>query len=161
MASGGTSTNKMKPNDLMNFFIEEAQHCVINAEHSADGGSVLAVQGKKGKHSYGNKREKSKSGVSCENCSKPGHTKPDCYSKGGGKEGQWLKQKDHKKGAKKMDESAAGAETEDEELFAFTCTSDYTSLANALQLLKDQYGACIDSGSSSHYCPDQNKFENY
>ena len=30
-ASGGTSTNKMKPDDLMNFFIEEAQHHIINA----------------------------------------------------------------------------------------------------------------------------------
>lgn len=39
----------MKPDDLMNFFVEEAQHRVINAERSADGGSALAVQGKKGK----------------------------------------------------------------------------------------------------------------
>ena len=88
VASGGTSTNKMKPDDLMNFFIEEAQHHIINAECSANGGSTLTVQGKKGKQNYSNKREKSKSGVSCKNCSKPGHTKPDCYLKGGGKEGQ-------------------------------------------------------------------------
>ena len=160
-ASGGTSTNKMKPDDLMNFFVEEAQHRVINAERSADGGSALAVQGKKGKRNYGSKREKSKSGVSCENCGKSGLTKPNCYSKGGGKEGQWPKRKDHKKGAKKTDESAAVAKTEDEELFAFTCTSDYASLANALRLPKDRYGACIDSGASNHYCPDRNNFENY
>ena len=97
-------------------------------QHSADGGSALAVQGKR---NYGSKREGLRSGVSCENCGKSGHTKPDCYSKGGGKEGQWPKRKDHKKGAKKMDESAAVVKTEDEELFAFTCTSDYASLTNA------------------------------
>ena len=60
-----------------------------------------------------------------------------------------------------MDESAAVAKTEDEEIFAFTCTSDYASVTNALQLLKNQYGACIGSGASNHYCPDQKNFENY
>lgn len=65
----------------MNFFVEEPQHCIINAEHSTDGGSTHTVHGKRGQHSYGNKREKSKSGVSCENCSKTSRTKPDCYSR--------------------------------------------------------------------------------
>jgi hypothetical protein len=45
---GGSSTNKMKPGDLMNFFIEEAQHHVINAECSKNGDSALAVHRKKG-----------------------------------------------------------------------------------------------------------------
>ena len=49
------------------------------------------------------------------------------------------KWKDHKKIAKKMDESAAVVKTEDEELFSFTCTLDYTSLTNALWFLKDQW----------------------
>ena len=89
MAFGGTSTNKITPDDLMNFSIEEAQHRVINAEHSADGGSALAVQEKNGKCSYGNKREGLKSGVSCENGCKTDYTKPDYYLKGGGKEEQW------------------------------------------------------------------------
>ena len=77
----------MKPDDHIKFFIEEVQHHIINAEHSAGGGSLLAFQGKKWKQNYGNKKEKLKSGVSCENCDKPGHTKPDYYLKGGGKEG--------------------------------------------------------------------------
>jgi hypothetical protein len=33
-ASGAPSSSKMKPDDLMNFFIEEAQHRVINSERS-------------------------------------------------------------------------------------------------------------------------------
>src|SRR5882762_4817964 len=77
--SEALNTNKMKPDNLMNFFIEEAQHCVINVEHSKNANSVLAV--------HGNRGERLKSSVTCENCRKPGHAKPDCYSKSGGKEG--------------------------------------------------------------------------
>ena len=128
------STDKMKPDYLINFFIEKVQHHIINAKCSTDGGSALTVYGKKGKCGYGNNREKLKSHISCDNCGKTGHIKLDFYLKGGGKEGKWLKQKDHKKGAMKMAESAAVAKTEDEELFSFTCTSDYAWLANDLQL---------------------------
>ena len=90
----------------------------------------------------------------------PGHTKPNCWLKGGGKEGQGPRQKKSKKGEKK-DESAAVAETKDEELFAFTCTLDYVAIAEALKVPKSRLGACIDSGASRHYCPDRSKFENY
>src|SRR5882762_4938951 len=157
--SGAPSTSKMKPDDLMNFFIEEAQHRVINAERSKNGDSALAAQGKKGNRGHGNRGKKPKSGVTCENCGKPGHTKPDCYSKGGGKEGQGPRQK--KKKEKKSEESAAVAKSEENELFAFTCTSDYVALTEVLKLPKDKFGACMDSGASDHYCPDRTKFENY
>jgi hypothetical protein len=52
-ASGASASNKMKPDDLMNFFIEEAQHRVINAERSRNGDSALAVHGKKGSEVMG------------------------------------------------------------------------------------------------------------
>jgi hypothetical protein len=39
----------MKPDNLVNFFIEEAQHSIINAECLKNGDSVLAVHGRKGK----------------------------------------------------------------------------------------------------------------
>ena len=48
-ASGVSPANKIKPDDQMNFFIEEAQHCIINVEHSNNGDSALAAHGKKGK----------------------------------------------------------------------------------------------------------------
>jgi hypothetical protein len=151
----------MKPGDLMNFFIEEAQHRVINAEHSKNGDSALVAHGKKGRQGHGKKGEKLKSGAKCDNCGGSGHTQPDCWSKSGGKEGQGPRQKKSKKGEKKTDESAAMAKTQDEEHFVFMCTSDYVALSSALQLPKDKLGACIDSGASSHYCPDQTKFQNY
>jgi hypothetical protein len=100
--------------------------------------------------------------VTCKNCGKPGHTKPDCYSKGGGKEGQWLKQKKFNKWReKKSEESAAVAKGEDSELFTFTCTSDYVALTDSLKILKGKYGACMDSGASDHYCPERDRFQNY
>ena len=64
------------------------------------------------------------------------------------------------KKAEKKDESAAVAEANDE-LFAFTCTSDYVAAAEALHIPRSRLGACIDSGASRHYCPDRAKFENY
>jgi len=146
----------MKPDDLMNFFIEEAQHRVINFERSRNGDSALTVHGRKGRPGHSHKGEKLKSSLTCENCGKPGHTKPDCYSKGGGKEGRWPKRKKfNKRREKKSEESAAVAKGADDKLFAFTCTSDYVALTNSLKLPKDKFGACMDSGASSHYCPDR------
>ena len=42
-------------------------------------------------------KKKKKSDVECFNCHKKGHMKSDCWVKGGGKEGQWLKKKDNTK----------------------------------------------------------------
>ena len=145
--SGALSTSKMKPDDLMNSFIEEAQHHTINSQHSRNGDFALAVHGWKGKRGYDHNGEKSKSSITCENCSKPSHTKPNCYLRGGGKEGQGLRQgRFNKQREKRHKESAAIAKVEDEVLFAFTCTSNYHTLTNS--------GACMDSGASDHYCPE-------
>ena len=157
-STGGSS--KMKADDLIAFFVEEAQHRVISAQRTKNAESALAAQGKKPRKGKG-KGEKSKSSVTCENCGRAGHTIPDCWSKGGGKEGQGPRQKKSKKGEKKSQDLAAVASGENEELFAFTCTSDYAAVANTLQIPKERLGACIDSGASSHYCPDRTKFHNY
>ena len=53
------------------------------------------------------------------------------------------------------------AKSEENELFAFTCTSDYVTLTEVLKLPKDKFGACMDSGTSDHYCPDCTQFQNY
>jgi hypothetical protein len=127
-----------------------------------NGDSTLAVHGRKGRPGHSHKGEKLKSGVTCENCGKPGHTKPDCYSKGGGKEGQWPKRKKfNKQREKKSEESAAVAKGEDDKLFAFTYTSDYVALTESLELPKDKFGVCMDSGASDHYCPERDRFRNY
>ena len=67
-AMGGSTSKKMKPEELMIFFIEEAQYHIINAEHSKNGDSALAVHGKKGKKGKYGKGQKSKPNVTCDHC---------------------------------------------------------------------------------------------
>ena len=53
------------------------------------------------------------------------------------------------------------ADDEEGDLFAFTCTSDYATVADELDLPKSKLGTCIDSRASRDYCPDRAKFTNY
>ena len=81
----------MKPNNLITSITEEAQHCIINDEHTKNAESMLTALGKKqrtGEHCSNKGKEKSTPSTKCENCKNAGHTKADCWVKGGGKEGQ-------------------------------------------------------------------------
>ena len=98
--------------------------------------------------------------LTCKNCNKTGHTKPDCWLKGSGKEGQGLRWSRSKKG-EKAKESAVVTKVDENDLFAFTCTSDYTAEAKALNISNENCRACLDSGASNHYCSNCNKFKNY
>ena len=86
--------------------------------------SALTACTKKTSKPKGRKKDKLKSDVTCKNCDRPGHSKDDFWSKGGGKEGQGPRQK--KKG-KTTETVVVAADNEDNELFAFTCTSDYAA----------------------------------
>lgn len=159
--------NQMKPNDLIAFIIEEAQHHVINDERTKLAKTALAAHTKKGGKKQARKGKKpakseeieSESNVKCGNCKKDGHTKSDCWSKGGGKEGQGPRQK--KKSNKTETAIVASNDEEKEELFAFTSTSNYAMVAERLQIPKSKLGTCIDSGASCLYSPDWLKFTNY
>ena len=70
---------------------------------------------------------------------------------GGGKEGQGPGQK---KSAKAQKAIVAVTDNNKDELFAFTCMSDYVNIAETLQVLKSKLGSCIDSSASEVYCPD-------
>jgi hypothetical protein len=103
-------------------------------------------------------RKEERQDVTCKNCDRPGHSKPDCWSKDGGKEGQGPRQK--KKGQKNEIVVVVTDDYKDE-LFAFTCMSDYVAVVDTLDVLKLRLETCLDSGASRHYCPDQTKFMNY
>ena len=96
----------------------------------------------------------------CKNCNRPGHAQPDCYLKGGCKEGQapWQTKKSK---PKQQEAVVIAIDQEENELFAFICTSDCMAVANKLDVLKLKLGTCVDSGASSNYCPDQSKFITY
>jgi hypothetical protein len=74
------------------------------------------------------------SDIICHNCKGKGHKKSDCWSKGGGKEGQGLRQRKGKKTETAV--VAATRDRPDNELFAFMCTSDFANIAKALQVPK-------------------------
>jgi hypothetical protein len=164
----GGSSRKMKPSDLIAFLIEAAQHLVINDERTKSSETALAAHGKKAgksKSKGGKGKEKAKgadSDITCYNCGGVGHKKPDCWSKGGGKEGQGPRQQKKKSGkSDKADETTVVANEKDDALFAFTCTSDYKDVVNAIQVPQSRLGGCIDSGASRDYSPDREQFSNY
>ena len=83
----------MKPDDLITFILEEAQHQVINNECTKSTETPLATHTKKGKQNKSGKQKRAKKSLKttneeCDNCERPSHTTPDCFSKGGGKEGE-------------------------------------------------------------------------
>jgi len=55
----------------------------------------------------------------------------------------------------------AATNDDNEELFTFTCTSNYADVTKILQVPKSKLGTCIDSGASCDYLPDHSKFTNY
>ena len=137
---GTSSSRAMKPDDLITFIKEEAQHCVINDECTKNAESTLAALGKKqrtGKHCSNKGKEKSTPSATCKNCKNAGHTKTDCWAKGGGKEGQGPRGQNSKKGEKKVETAAAAEVTSNaDEIFTFTCMSNYVEVTNTLNIPK-------------------------
>ena len=161
-ATQGTSTKqKIPPSELIAFFTEEVQHCVIDDECRKAAESALLAHRRKEKKCSKQLWSKTKSDKCCENCGKNGHSKVDCWLEGGGKEGQGPKAKANLKKSPKIGESAIVADASDNNSFAFICTTDHSMVSNLAYVLKETLGACIDSRASCHYFPDQSKFINY
>jgi hypothetical protein len=89
----------------------------------------------------------------CSNCEHVGHTKENCWNKGRGKEGQGPHQK-------KKTESVNAAMPSPDVDYAFL-TSTLTEVASALAIPQEQRGVIVDSGASSHFCPDREKFSTF
>jgi hypothetical protein len=74
---------------------------------------------------------------------------------------RWCQGPRQKKKEKSAETVVVVAEDDKDDLFVFTCTSDYVAVADALEVLKSKLGTCMDSGASRHYCLDQTKFTDY
>ena len=117
--TGGT-LQKIKADNLIVLFIEEAQHRAINDERTKNSEQALAAHGKKKgkgkskKAKVDNKALNADSDFMCHNCKKPGHKKADCWAKGGGKEGQGPRQK---KGKKTENAVVAATDDDNREMF--------------------------------------------
>jgi hypothetical protein len=84
----------------------------------------------------------------CPNCKKLGHTKQDCFSPGGGKEGQWPP---HLKHRRKDNDSRAKS----------ISGSSHFTFTNAKKENYDQNGYYLDSGATKHYVRDRNDLHDY
>src|SRR5271168_4870543 len=162
MASSRTSGKTLSVHDLITFIYEEADNKTAekHVDKAKENSAMVANKGKG--------KLKAKSDKYCDNCTKKGHTKENCFAKGGGKESEapdsWKKKfrKDESKGTaantvKKEEENVAFlAYTEN---FALAVTSDFQKEALATGILKR--GTIIDCGASSHFSPEREKFLNY
>ena len=128
----------MSPYGLMDYFIEEAKHRVIEDNQAKQTESAMQAQAKKNKR----RTKKGKSHKLCVNCDKSSHTKEDCWAPGGGKEGQGPNQQRQGSKGKKKEESAA--KTTAEEVFAFTCTSTFVGIADSLKIPPSKHGVIVD-----------------
>jgi len=85
------------------------------------------------------------------------HTEPNCYQKGGGKEGQATVakegKKDNKKGEKKTEETANTAHKIENSLHYLNVR--FFPLLQKPSNPKSKRGAIIDSGASRQFCPDR------
>ena len=122
--------------------------------------SQICARTKRPPKSKGKKKVKAKQDITCKNCDRPRHGKPDCYLKGGGKEGQAPWQMKNSK-TKQLETAVVAVDDEENELFTFTCTSDYVAVADKLDMPKLKLGTCIDSRASRDYCLDRLKFIMY
>ena len=147
------------PNDLMRIILEEAERRSINDHGTDQSGSALYMKKRSKK-----KGKEPQSDVTCDNCHKPGHTKPECFGKGGGKEGQapWQKKKKRSKDAGTANVASTSAKPTDEEvMYAFACTSDFVDTVKREGGDVAAVEAILDSGADPHFCPDRTRFEKF
>ena len=158
MASTCTSGRNLSVHDLITFIYKEADNKAAekNVDEAKDN-AVMAANKEKGK-------SKSRSDKYCNNCKKKGHTKENCFVKGGGKEGEapdWWKKKFGKDESKC---TAANAVEKEEENFAFlTYTKNFTLVITSdfQEEALATHGTIIDCGASNHFSPEREKFLNY
>ena len=159
-----TKTN-LDPNDLKQYLLEEYEHRIIR-QQATKGDSALFSKPQRGQKGKWKPKSISKSNVECWNCHKIGHTKEDCWRPGGGAEGQGPHQNKGSKGSRQGPSANIAnsiLDSSDKEFaFTVTCTSTFEDVATALYSVPAiRRGAIIDSGASSHFCADRNKFNSF
>jgi hypothetical protein len=102
-------------------------------------------------------RRGKRSDIECYNCKKRGHTKAECWGKGGGQEGQWPQ-----RGGASANNATTAAETNDIEAWAaIEELPDYSAAAASVPRNAPIDAELYDSGASTHMSPFRAKFTTY
>jgi hypothetical protein len=162
-AAAKITKTPLSPYELINIVTEEYEHRLLTEKRPGKKGganSALSAREAKGKGRRSATSSKTNTDITCYNCDRKGHYKSNCWRPGGGKEGQGPNQQ-RKKGEKGHTETANSAvESAPQDQYAFT-TSDLATIAKAIKVPAEKRGAIVDSGATSHFCPDRAKFTNY
>ena len=105
-------------------------------------------------HAKHNSRNDARGTIECSNCRKKGHTATDCWSKGGGKEGQGPRgRKKGKKGGHKANQ------TEEVNSNLNDCAYMTSNSHNSHEISKNTW--LLDSGTTSHICTLREAFTDF
>jgi hypothetical protein len=152
-AAAKIAQKPLTPYELISVITEEYEHRQLSDRRTGKkgGNSAFTAKVAQTKSRDWGTSNKPNQDVTCQNCDRKGHYKSDCWRKGGGKEGQGPRQK-----KAKQEKQAANAvsTTGSQDNYAFA-TSDLASIARDLDLPVECRGAIIDSGATSHFCPDR------
>ncbi|KAF8240125.1 hypothetical protein L208DRAFT_1184097, partial [Tricholoma matsutake] len=177
-AAARKAKKPLTSSELIWHLIEEASSMAIKDNINKSNAVMSAQQWGKGKGKGGKPKLRNEHHCTNPNCNMDGHTKDQCWEKGGGKEGQapeWWKTnkggKENKKGlttintVEKSDNETMnyvftiyGSSHKDNESFVLAITSDFHSKAHAIYQMG---GIIIDSGATGHFSPNKLKFINY
>ncbi|KAF7367236.1 Retrovirus-related Pol polyprotein from transposon TNT 1-94 [Mycena sanguinolenta] len=151
-------------NELTNEYISRTVDKKIDSDNAA-----MSAQKKAG----GSKGAKGGEKPKCTNCNKKGHSKPDCFAPGGGKEHDrpdwYIKQQEASKKNKGKQKEAGAADDDnialligtpdddDDDNVAFLVTSDFTE-DQALSTSSANVEMIIDTGATRHFTPDRANF---
>ena len=155
-ANAQMNCKDITPSNLIKVIMEEYEHRQLTGQLLMKKGGNSALSAKSDKRKPNNSRKGGNSAnsanmdVECYNCHRKGHYKTDCWRPGGGKEGQTPQHRGHNNqgGRAQMKQSASAASAlTPQDNFAFTSTATITTPQNTAE-------AIIDSGATSHFCPD-------
>ena len=144
----GSSGNKpsVKSHELVAVLLEEDRRRKARSGESSGTALYAKARGKSGDDNPNKDKE-------CFNCHKKGHLKPDCWAKGGGKEGQGPKGRKGKKG------NRANQAAEEVNTNLNDCAYMASPFNHSHEITK--YDWLLDSGTTSHICTIRDAFTEF